>query len=62
MPHHRFLAFPARRQRLTSRLLAAWQGGGGWPHHRLLAGRPSGAYIRSGSRRELTRGFPLVGR
>ena len=29
MPHHRFLASPARRQRLTSRLLAAGQGGGG---------------------------------
>ena len=28
MPHHRFLASPARRQRLTSRLLAAGQGGG----------------------------------
>ena len=29
MPHHSFLASPARRQRLTSRLLAAGQGGGG---------------------------------
>ena len=29
MPHHRFLASPARRQHLTSRLLAAGQGEGG---------------------------------
>ena len=64
MPHHRFLASPARRLRLTSRLMAVGQGGGGVASPQVVGrapqwgvdqvGEPAGTHARTPPGGELT--------